>query len=264
MKRCLSLLLCLLILVPSMALADDPDGRTLPVGVYKVGEDIPAGRWTFSAYPGKYTSVEAGDILKDNKYIDLKSDFRISQMLTSPEYKYYDEGVDVSSFDLDLADGLYVIISYNPAIIVPPEGAVPVNTDVSDLSELSFDQLIALKEQISKELTTRPEWKEVTVPQGVWKVGEDIPAGHWTISAYPGTASVLEFGTVLDATKKEIDNYQSDFYYYISLQSPERSTFDEHSDISSDDILLTEGTYIIVAFGSVIFSPYTGKPSLGF
>ena len=52
-----------------------------------------------------------------------------------------------------------------------------------DLSSLSFDQLIDLRNQINAEIASRPEWKEVEVPVGQWVIGEDIPAGTYRIYA---------------------------------------------------------------------------------
>lgn len=51
-----------------------------------------------------------------------------------------------------------------------------------DLSALSIDELIALKTQITSELLKREEIKEAKVPAGEYIVGEDIPAGKYTIT----------------------------------------------------------------------------------
>lgn len=50
-----------------------------------------------------------------------------------------------------------------------------------DLSSLSFSDLAALRDRCQMEMMTRDEWQEVTVPQGIWEVGKDIPAGTWLI-----------------------------------------------------------------------------------
>lgn len=52
-----------------------------------------------------------------------------------------------------------------------------------DLSGLSFDELLALRSAVEREIISRPEWKKVTVPSGTWYVGSDIPAGTYSISA---------------------------------------------------------------------------------
>ena len=52
-----------------------------------------------------------------------------------------------------------------------------------DLSSMTYDQLVALRDQINAEIVSRPEWKEVEVPLGQWVVGKDIPAGTYRIYA---------------------------------------------------------------------------------
>ena len=44
-----------------------------------------------------------------------------------------------------------------------------------DLSGLSFEELVALKDQINLAIWNSEKWQEVEVPHGVWLVGEDIP-----------------------------------------------------------------------------------------
>ena len=46
-----------------------------------------------------------------------------------------------------------------------------------ELGGMSFDELVSLNGKLLKEIVSRPEFKEVTVPTGSYKVGEDIPAG---------------------------------------------------------------------------------------
>lgn len=52
-----------------------------------------------------------------------------------------------------------------------------------DLSSMTYSDLMKLREQVQRELLSRPEWKEVTVPAGEWTVGEDIPAGFYSIKS---------------------------------------------------------------------------------
>lgn len=132
-----------------------------------------------------------------------------------------------------------------------------------DLSGLSYDELVALKDQINLAIWNSDEWQEVTVPQGVWKVGEDIPVGHWTIKT-DASFAYITICTAIDETGKSVDLWKSDFYHSASISSPDYRYFDATSDKSEIDFDLKAGTYIIIEGGSVIFSPYTGKPSFGF
>ena len=101
------------------------------------------------------------------------------------------------------------------------------------------------------------------VPMGVWVVGEDIPVGHWTIKTNASYATVL-ICDALDATGKGADIWNSDIYKMESIASPNGLFFDPISDRTEIDFNLKKGMYVIIDGGNVIFSPYAGKPSLGF
>ena len=133
-----------------------------------------------------------------------------------------------------------------------------------DLSGMSYDELVALKDEINLAIWNSQEWQEVTVPIGVWKVGEDIPEGHWTIKASPEGPSSwgsVHIGTALDEIGKSIDALNSDFTYYVQIKKAGSSAA---VDLEETDIDLKNGTYVIIDNTDMVFSPYAGKPSLGF
>lgn len=140
---------------------------------------------------------------------------------------------------------------------------IPFVAHATDMSQFSFEVLVQVQQEVAKELTKRPEWREVTVPQGVWEVGKDIPAGHWLISAYPGTYARVTVGDTLNVSQKTV-SWNSAFFYTANVVSPEYRSFKEHSDQPSFDIELKAGLYVVVEHGSVVFSPFIGKPLLGF
>ena len=43
----------------------------------------------------------------------------------------------------------------------------------TDLSSMSYAELVELSQQITKEIMSRPDWKQVEVPAGVWNIGTD-------------------------------------------------------------------------------------------
>lgn len=144
---------------------------------------------------------------------------------------------------------------------------IPVSANAVTLSEMTFDELVALREKIAVELTKRPEWKEVTVPKGTWKVGEDIPAGHWHIRAFEGTAPWVIVGCVLEDNGLDVSMWNSSmegFYYKAELESPSYIFYKAGKSIDSFDIQLKDGLFVQILNGSVLFSPYIGKPTLGF
>lgn len=131
-----------------------------------------------------------------------------------------------------------------------------------DLSGMSYDELVALKEQVSLAIWQSEEWQEVEVPAGVYTVGKDIPAGKWTIKAADGVSSDIEWGDKLDAsgTGLEWDGsiYELEFLYSETYKFYEKG---DKTEITWD---IKDGQYIIVSDGIVVFTPYAGKPSLGF
>ncbi len=46
---------------------------------------------------------------------------------------------------------------------------------------MSYDELVSLQNELTKEIMSRPEWKEVEVPAGQYTIGVDIPAGWYSM-----------------------------------------------------------------------------------
>lgn len=139
---------------------------------------------------------------------------------------------------------------------------VPVAcADTIDLDNLSFDDLAALRDQIMMEMMSRDEWQEVAVPAGTYQIGVHIPAGHWMIKPSDGNYCIIEVGAALEENKKEI-KYGSTGYYHVILVSETSRVY--RDDQSFVDLDLKEGMYIYIDKSSVVFTPYTGQPDLGF
>ena len=130
-----------------------------------------------------------------------------------------------------------------------------------DLSGMTFDELVALREQLNLAIWNSAEWQEVNVPEGIWIVGEDIPAGHWSIrvAAKHDYFYVLYFDKLDDVGKRPA----RDAYIF----SQDIATEDYHPfgeiNATSVDIDMKEGWYFECG-GEVIFTPFAGKPDLGF
>lgn len=140
--------------------------------------------------------------------------------------------------------------------------AVPAAATGIDLSALSWDELIALKAEIGKEQMSRDEWQEVEVPQGVWVVGEDIPAGKWTVRCTTGRATMVSWGEKLTENGEDIESWG-----YLSgwgtAYNPDARSYDD-GDPTEYTFEAQNGHYIVIEYSSATFSPYTGKPDLGF
>ena len=64
-----------------------------------------------------------------------------------------------------------------------------------DLSSMTYDDLIEMNRKITAEIIKRPEWKEVTVPAGVYVIGKDIPAGEYSIECVD-RSSIIEVNRI--------------------------------------------------------------------
>lgn len=138
-----------------------------------------------------------------------------------------------------------------------------------DLDSLSFQELAALRDRIQFVMMQRDEWQEVTVPHGVYKVGEDIPAGTWVVkcsSNYPKNAfmkkTYLTWGEHLNEAKTKIDYDGSSGYIEVY------SADNQHYQGGPTELVITlkNGLYLVIDqdWNSAVFTPYTGKPDLGF
>ena len=109
-----------------------------------------------------------------------------------------------------------------------------------DLSGMSFDELLELRAQVDAALWASDGWQEVDVPRGVYIVGEDIPAGKWSVRAT--SDAIFQQFTSMDAT----------IYKFFDILNP--------GDVLT--VNLQDGWMIKIS-GTVVFTPYTGA-ALGF
>lgn len=142
--------------------------------------------------------------------------------------------------------------------------AFPAFAEDIDLSGLSYAELVALKDRINLAMWECDEWQEVIVPPGTWKVGVDIPAGHWTVKCHPDTwATNISWGDHLDDNNESI-RYWGRYSISNTIYNPNNETFDPINQWSEYSFEVQNGDYIEIIYGAAIFTPYTGKPSLGF
>lgn len=107
----------------------------------------------------------------------------------------------------------------------------------TDLKSMSYDELIRLNQAVEREIMSRPEWKEVSVPGGVWRVGEDIPAGTYSIKTDKRSANFFVW-------KRAKDDYSDGGLVYNELI---------RKDEPYGKVTLTDG--MVVECDAVIFAP---------
>lgn len=128
-----------------------------------------------------------------------------------------------------------------------------------DLSGMSFDELVSLREQLNLAIWNSQEWQEVEIPAGVWTIGKDIPAGHWKVSVPEKKYTQVYYCKKLDETGMMGSLNESN---YTVILFGKKSAFADHGP-ECMDFQMAEGWYFINN-DAVIFTPYTGKPDLGF
>ena len=85
--------------------------------------------------------------------------------------------------------------------------------DAPDLSDLTYEQLVALQHYFTAEIMSRPEWKSITIPAGDWLVGVDIPEGTYSISC--------DHSSLVDIWENGVGNYSGlRFNNTVSNDSP--------------------------------------------
>lgn len=126
-----------------------------------------------------------------------------------------------------------------------------------DLSGLTFDELVSLRSKVQLEMMNRDDWQSVTVPVGVWQIGVDIPAGHYSFKAIPDYDGWMDisiaYGDLLNDMKTDLELFKSSFYVAHGF-----------NQYKPDFDLDLQTGYVVIKYGPVIFTPYTGKPDLGF
>lgn len=140
--------------------------------------------------------------------------------------------------------------------------ATPAVAESIDLSGLSFDELVSLRDRINLALWESSDWQEATVPQGVWEIGKDIPAGHWTIRPVDGYGTSISYGDVLNESQQI--SRDGNVKITAVLVSPSYSFFNENENKTEIDIDMKTGYFLIVDSGSAVLTPYAGKQALDF
>lgn len=138
-----------------------------------------------------------------------------------------------------------------------------------DLTGLSYVELVVLKARINLAMWESEEWQEVTVPHGLWVVGKDIPAGTWTVKcadtgrkSYMLKSCKFEWGDTLDDDGQGVAWSRR----YDSVNIYNKFSDDYNGEITEYTLTVREGDYIYIdpLYNKAVFTPYAGKPSLGF
>lgn len=226
-----------------------------------------------------YTVLDSDMAKRDNCYvgysaIDIdKEDYTLVSVIAGMEESYLSIVLFVSDdhYDQEMAiiQTIYQTMEYNSdlsgavRLTENTAGTVPADSNgLLDLSGMSYNDLVALKNKINLALWASDDWQEVSVPSGVYTVGENIPAGKWTIRADDDQNVLVYWGDTLDASGVSL-SWEGDFYELADLYSPS-NMFYKTGDKTEVTYTLKDGQYLIVDNGIAVFTPYSGSPDLGF
>ena len=142
--------------------------------------------------------------------------------------------------------------------------------DIPDISGLSFNELLALRAEVNKAMMESDNYQEVTVPQGIYEVGKDIPAGSWTIRC--ADASKTDY--LLSSCRFSWGSNKPDSGYYFSymdrkgdveIYNPKHKRY-EKGQITEIHVDLVDGEFVIIhpQYAPATFCTYIGKTDLGF
>ena len=109
-----------------------------------------------------------------------------------------------------------------------------------DISGLSFEELVALQTKVNQALWDSDGWNQVTVPEGVYKIGEDIPAGRWTLKRAKNDYTYMRVGKRF--TEGKVSGY----------------TFTSEVE-EETNLILEEGSYIEILHNPLVFTPYVAS-----
>lgn len=146
------------------------------------------------------------------------------------------------------------------AMLLPAAGLA----DLPDISGLSFDELVQLREQLNLAIWNSAEWQEVRVPAGVYEIGVDIPEGYWTLTPNAGDSVWFVYFDQLDETKttfsSDCDLWET---YMVNSARSLNKEWKDKSALHELSIEMKAGRFITIPCETV-FTPFTGKPDLGF
>lgn len=136
--------------------------------------------------------------------------------------------------------------------------------DLPDISGLSYEELVQLKDQINLAMWNSQEWQRVLVPKGIWEIGADIPEGHWTMTPNGSHVGMYVYVDAVDSTGAQPDP-DCDVWdaYWVSTERLSKDVWKDSEMLHELSLNMAAGMFIVLPCDTY-FTPYAGKPDLGF
>lgn len=172
--------------------------------------------------------------------------FSYSGLVDQLEYEGYT--TQQAKYAADICFGLTTAATATPQPTATPKasGTTPSAATppfAGDFSAYSFEELKQLQTELNLALWASEGWQKVTVPPGIYVVGEDIPEGRWTIKRAANKYTYLRIYSDMQ------NGVPTNRLHYSHLED----SFTVH---------LISGQYVEIDSTSVTFEPYVS--GLGF
>ena len=218
----------------------------LPIGAYEIGVDIPAGEWTFYAYDYSRPRIHYGrELMPGGARMHEGNVAEWAETVKSPKFDHFDSRTDKSYFTAKLKSRRYIVVKYGMTWI-SKEDDKPIqfagNAD-NPYTEMNGEEIRKRIDEISELLKASPEYNEIIVETGVWKIGEDIPAGKYEIRPLEGEKTGIEYGTRVAEDGLQLDKARS---IWATLVDEKNTSYDKTEDLSVDYWTMEEGDFFAV------------------
>lgn len=238
----------------------------LRIYTYGFGYTINVGLLGDSAYDGYFLALGGSDVRRESITIcgELASLWSANiDYGASGSHRTY--GIILYHGDLALSvlyvddsstsqDNLEYLRAFSMSIRIPGYEQSPVDVappvtfaDAGDLSSMSFDELLVLRQQVDAALWASDGWQEVEVPQGDYLIGTDIPVGKWTVQLADDDPQAFAEIKIFPNQKAYADTPSYGFT---------RDDFLQHGQ--TINLQLDAGNYLVTTMCALKFTPYTG------
>ena len=131
-----------------------------------------------------------------------------------------------------------------------------------DLSGYSLDDLLKFRVYLQYCMWQTDEWESVTVQPGVWEIGVDIPAGHWSVCPADGCGpDYIIYASGTKDQGHDVDLFAGE-YIMECICSPSAAFYSGEYKTSTDIIM--EAGHFVRLDCAMVFTPYAGKPLFNF